>query len=631
MCGITGVYSFTEKGQKYHNYINDATCKLYLRGPDSSGIYQHNNLSLGHVRLSIIDVSDIASQPFSDITGRYTIIFNGEFYNFKEHRLYLEQKGYILRSQSDTEVLLYLYIEDGPNFISKLNGFFAFAIYDKLDESLFMARDRSGIKPILFYKDNDVFIFASEMKSLLAFPLIRKIDTISLFTYLQLNYIPAPHSIFEGINKLEPGCSITIKNNSFKKEHYYKVPYDKNEIAKASSYEDSCSKLKSLLDDSVKLRLISDVPLGAFLSGGIDSSVIVALASRHTQHLNTFSIGFKDEPLFDETYYARLVSKKFNTNHTEFKLTNNDLLAHLYDVLDYIDEPFADSSALAVYILSMQTKKHVTVALSGDGADEIFGGYNKHYAEYNFQKNPILMRFLAGTEPLLRMFPQSRNSALLNRFRQLHRMALGAKMSAKNRYWHWCRYADEIQSQNLLISEINHENYDQRKSDLLKYIDNEIPDLNDILYADVNMVLPYDMLTKVDLMSMANSLEVRVPFLDYRIVNFAFGLPASYKIDGNNRKRILKDTFKNELPDELYTRKKHGFEVPLLKWFNNELKSLITNDLLEDNFIKQQGLFSIVEIRKLKNQVFSDNPHDATARVWALIVFQYWWKKYCCQ
>ena len=628
MCGITGIFSFTEEGKNFHNYISQATCKLNLRGPDSSGIYQHNNLSFGHARLSIIDVSDIASQPFTDITDRYTIVFNGEFYNFKEHKSYLEKKGYKFRSQSDTEVLLYLYIEEGPQFISKLNGFFAFAIYDKLNESLFIGRDRFGIKPLYFFKNKDVFIFASEMKSLLAFPLSRKIDEISLFTYLQLNYIPAPFSIFEGINKLEPGHTLSIKGESFKIEQYYQIPHKENIITNKKSYEDSCGELKTLLDESVKLRLISDVPLGAFLSGGIDSSVIVALASKHTQHLNTFSIGFKDEPLFDETYFARLVSKKLKTNHTEFKLTNNDLLQHLFDVLDYIDEPFADSSALAVYILSMQTKKHVTVALSGDGADEIFGGYNKHYAEYRYQKNPLLMKLLAGTEPLLRIIPQSRNSALLNKFRQIHRLALGAKMSAKNRYWHWCRYADEIQSQNLLKSKVNLSQYDLRKSNLLKYINNENLDLNDILYSDMQLVLPNDMLTKVDLMSMANSLEVRVPFLDYNIVNFAFGLPASYKIDNKGRKKILKDAFKNELPEELYTRKKHGFEVPLLKWFNSELKSLITDNLLEDNFVRAQGIFSVDEVRKLKKQVFSKNPQDATARIWALIVFQYWWKKY---
>jgi len=628
MCGITGIYSFTEEGNKFHNYIKDATCKLNLRGPDSSGIYHHKNLSFGHARLSIIDVSDIASQPFTDITGRYTIVFNGEFYNFKEHKKYLEDKGYSFRSHSDTEVLLYLYIEEGEQFVSKLNGFFAFAIYDNLEESLFIGRDRYGIKPLYFYKDKDVFIFASEMKSLLAFHLPKKIDNISLFTYLQLNYIPAPHTIFEGINKLEPGHTITIKGEKIREEKYYQIPYEKNKISKTKTYDDSCDELKTLLDDSVKLRLISDVPLGAFLSGGIDSSVVVALASRHTQHLNTFSIGYKDEPLFDETYFARLVSKKFNTNHTEFKLTNNDLLEHLFDVLDYIDEPFADSSALAVYILSKHTKKHVTVALSGDGADELFGGYNKHYAEYQYQRNPFLMQILGGAEPLLRTIPQSRNSALLNKFRQTHRLALGAKMSAKNRYWRWCGYANENQSQNLLNSCINKAQYDLRKSSLLKYIDNKNLDINDILFTDVQLVLPYDMLTKVDLMSMANSLEIRVPFLDYRIVNFAFSLPSSFKIDSKGRKKILRDAFREELPEELYTRKKHGFEVPLLKWFNSELKSLIINDLLEDGFIQEQGIFSVDEVRKLKKQIFSNNPQDATARIWALIVFQYWWKKY---
>jgi len=629
MCGISGIFSFTAEGQKFHSQIENSVKKLHLRGPDSSGIFHHSNVSLGHARLSIIDVSDMASQPFTDATGRYTIVFNGEFFNFSEHKKYLLSKGYSFRSQSDTEVLLYLYIEDGPQFIHKLNGFFVFAIYDKQQDSLFIARDRFGIKPFYYFKNEEVFAFASEMKSLLAFPIKRQIDHTSLFTYLQLNYIPAPQTIFENVYKLEPGHSITVNKDTFHKEKYYQLPYYKKDILKFKSYEDACCELKDLLDDSVRLRLISDVPLGAFLSGGIDSSVVVALASRHTKHLNTFSIGYKDEPLFDETPYANLVAKKFNTNHTVFKLTNNDLFEHLFDVLDYIDEPFADSSALAVHILSKHTRKHVTVALSGDGADEMFAGYNKHYAEFKYLNNPNLMRFLAAMEPVLRSMPQSRNSAILNKFRQMHRMSLGAKMPARNRYWQWCRYADETGAQNLLSSFTDKSQYETRKSQCLAFIDDKNTDINDVLYTDMHLVLPNDMLTKVDLMSMANSLEVRVPFLDYRVVEFAFGLPSSFKIDSSGRKKILRDAFKNELPDELYNRKKHGFEVPLLKWFNSELKSLINDDLLEDNFIREQGLFNSDGIRMLKKQVFSNNPQDATARIWGLIVFQYWWKKYC--
>lgn len=607
--------------------MDKAISSLKLRGPDASGKYAHNRVSLGHARLSVIDITDAASQPFNDASGRYTIVFNGEIFNFKELRRYLETKGYTFRSQSDTEVLLLLYLHEGPGFVHKLNGFFVFAIYDNVEESLFLCRDRYGIKPLYFYRNENIFVFASEMKALLAYPLERNIDNNALFFYLQLNYIPAPHTIFKNISKLEPGHAVYLSKNSFKQEKYYNlnaVKCTEEEI----SYKDASDKLANLLDDAVKIRMISDVPLGAFLSGGIDSSVIVALASRHTDKLNTFSIGFKDEPLFDETYYANLVSKKFNTCHTVYKLTNNDLFAHLYDVLDYTDEPFADSSALAVYILSKYTRKHVTVALSGDGADEIFGGYNKHYAEFIYQQHPWLWKLLSFSEPLLRNLPQSRNSALLNKFRQLHRMAKGAQMNAKDRYWHWCRYADEKTVQELLSLSCNLHEYNTDKQYYLSQIDNNKAQMNDIFSADVKLVLPNDMLTKVDLMSMANSLEVRVPFLDYRMVEFVMGLPSHFKIDKNGRKKILRDTFRNELPHELYTRKKHGFEVPLLKWFNTELRYLITDDLLNSRFVKDQNIFNGAEIEKLKKQVFSNKPGDATARMWALIVFQYWYKKY---
>ncbi|OQA00886.1 MAG: Asparagine synthetase (glutamine-hydrolyzing) 1 [Bacteroidetes bacterium ADurb.Bin408] len=627
MCGITGVYFFSKAAEKYHLYVGNAISNLNLRGPDASGKYIHNRVALGHARLSVIDVTEAAAQPFTDASGRYTIVFNGEIFNYKELRLYLEAKGIKFRSQSDTEVLLSLYILEGKNFVHKLNGFFAFAIYDNIEETLCLGRDRFGIKPLYYYHDSDVFVFASEMKALLSYPLAKNIDNNALFFYLQLNYIPAPHSIFKSIRKLEPGHAIYISANSFKTEKYYDLDIDKPSD-KILSYGDASKKLAALLDDAVKLRMISDVPLGAFLSGGIDSSVVVALASRHANNLNTFSIGFKDEPLFDETYYANLVSKKFNTSHTVYKLTNQDLFEHLYDVLDYTDEPFADSSALAVYILSKYTRKHVTVALSGDGADEVFGGYNKHYAEFIYQQYPFLWKMLSFSEPLLRSLPQSRNSALLNKFRQLHRMAKGAQMNAKDRYWHWCRYADEKMVQEMMKISCNPDEYNVGKQYYLGQIDNNNGEMNDIFFTDVKFVLPNDMLVKVDMMSMANSLEVRVPFLDYRIVEFVMSLPSDYKIDKSGRKKILRDAFRDELPPELYTRKKHGFEVPLLKWFNTELRSLITDDLLNDQFIKDQNLFDLIEINKLKQQVFSNKPGDATARIWALIVFQYWYKKY---
>ena len=627
MCGITGIYAFTEQGNSFISKTSNAVNAIIKRGPDSNGVFFHNNVGLGHVRLSIIDVSEAASQPFIDKTGRFVIVFNGEIFNFKELREKLTQKGISFRTQSDTEVLLNLYITEGAAFLNKLNGFFAFAIYDRKENSLFIARDRLGIKPLLIYNDEDKLIFASEMKALLAYGISKEIDTESLYSYLQLNYIPAPYSIFKNVAKLQPGSYLEIKHNTIKKSIYYEIPYLATNNYTNLSYDTAQKELINLMNQSIQKRLIADVPLGAFLSGGIDSSVIVAIASQYVDQLNTFSIGYKDEPLFDETIYAELVAKKYNTNHTTFKLSNNDLYENLFKVLDYTDEPFADSSALAVNILSMHTRKHVKVALSGDGADELFAGYNKHAAEFKIRKGGMLLNLIKWSNPLFNQLPQSRNNKFANINRQIVRFGKGMHFNEKNRYWRWCAYADESEIDKLLLSQINKNNYLQRKNEILKHICRN-GSFNEVLSTDMKLVLQNDMLVKVDMMSMENALEVRVPFLDYQVVDFAFTLPVDYKIRSNYRKCIVQDAFRNYLPSELYQRPKHGFEVPLLKWFQNELKSLITDDLLNDNFIDQQQIFEVSEVKKLKQKVFSNNPGDAVAQVWGLIVFQYWWKKY---
>ena len=627
MCGITGIYSFTEQGNNFISKTSNAVNAIIKRGPDSNGVFFHNNVGLGHVRLSIIDVSDAASQPFIDKTGRFVIVFNGEIFNFKELREKLTQKGISFRTQSDTEVLLNLYITEGTAFLSKLNGFFAFAIYDRKEESLFIARDRIGIKPLLIYNDENTLIFASEMKALLAFDIPKEIDNESLYSYLQLNYIPAPYCIFKNVAKLQPGSYLEIKNNTIKKSIYYEISYLASNNYSKLSYESAQKELVNLMNQSVQKRLIADVPLGAFLSGGIDSSVIVAIASQYIDQLNTYSIGYKDEPLFDETAYAEMVAKKYNTNHTTFKLSNNDLYENLYKVLDYTDEPYADSSALALNILSMHTRKHVKVALSGDGADELFAGYNKHAAEFKIRKGGMLLNLIKWSNPLFNKLPQSRNNKFANINRQIVRFGKGMHLNEKNRYWRWCAYADESEIDRLLLFQINKNNYLQRKNEILKHITPN-GSFNEVLYTDMKLVLQNDMLVKVDMMSMENALEVRVPFLDYNVVDFAFTLPVDFKIRSNYRKCIVQDAFRSYIPPELYQRPKHGFEVPLLKWFQSELKSLITDDLLNDNFIDQQQIFEVSEVKKLKQKVFSNNPSDAVAQVWGLIVFQYWWKKY---
>lgn len=632
MCGITGIYAFNEVGRINMINLSAATNKLSSRGPNQQGSFIEQFVGLGHCRLSILDLSENGRQPMYDDEERYVIIFNGEIYNFQIIKKELEEIGHTFRSGTDTEVLLKLFIDKGADCLHDLQGFFAFAIYDKEKKTLFLARDRMGIKPLYFYQDDDKFLFASELKSIIAYGIKKELDYDSLYHYFQLNYIPAPHSIFKNVKKVMPGHLIKIENSTVTHEQYYKIPYDKDRIKDSGqNYLQQQKKLKELLHTSVKKRLVADVPIGTFLSGGIDSSIISSIASKYTSHLNTFSIGFKDEPFFDETRYAHLVAKKLKTEHTTYSLSNQDLLKHLYDILDYIDEPFADSSAILVYILSKNTKSKATVALSGDGADEMFSGYNKHSAFYKARHGGVIYNAVNSLYPLWKALPKSRNSTLTNKIRQLERFAKGLQLQGNERYWAWARLGDETEIRGLLhkniIEKISSSNTRNR---IAGYFDH-IPDnyeINDILYADMQLVLPNDMLTKVDLMSMANGLEVRVPFLDHDLVEFAFQLPESSKIDKGMKKKILQDTFKDDLPPELYNRPKKGFEVPLLKWFRNELRSLIQDDLLEDSFIHEQKVFDPEAIKKLKVKLYSGNPGDVHTRIWALIVFQYWWKKY---
>jgi asparagine synthase (glutamine-hydrolysing) len=624
MCGITGVVVLNKKGEQALSKINASVNALIKRGPDGKGVFIHENTALGHRRLAIIDKSDAASQPFTDPSGRYTIIFNGEFFNYRECREELTQKGMRLISHSDTEVLLRLFIERGPACLEKINGFFSFAVYDNQTRELFLTRDRYGIKPLLIYQDENIFAFASEMKALFAYDIPRELDKTSLFTYLQLNYIPSPASILKSVSKMEPGHYLTIRNGEVQVNCYYKIPYQEM-IIPIPDYEKAKKKIFNLLETSVGNRLISDVPLGCFLSGGIDSSIITALAAKNTEHLKTFSIGYKDEPLYDETRYAKLLAKQFNTDHTVFSIGNEDLFENLYQVLDYMDEPFADSSALAVYILSKKTRKHVTVSLSGDGADELFGGYNKHTAEIKIRNQSALTALTTFTKPLWSRLPKSRNSAFGNKIRQLKKYNKGASLTPQERYWLWAGYADETTASQLLQTKYTESTYRNRKSSILKNLN---ADFNSVLLTDMNLILQSDMLAKVDSMSMANGLEVRVPFLDFNLVNYAFALPAKYKTSEKGSKLILKDTFRSLLPKEIMERRKHGFEVPLLKWFKTDLKTLITENLLSKKFIDEQGIFNYNAVHHLLEELFSVNPDDAVARVWGLIVFQYWWKKY---
>lgn len=628
MCGIAGGYFFQTKNIDQSTFEN-ALNTLSKRGPDATGIYENQQVLLGHKRLSIIDTSEGANQPFFDDRNQYVIVFNGEIFNYaqlKKDKLshYTER----FKTSSDSEVLLYLLIEYGSDCLNWLTGFFAFSFYNIQTGEMLLARDRYGKKPMVLYQDEQQLLFASELKAIMPLMPKKEMDTTSVALYFQLNYLPPTQSILKNVRKLQPGHFITIKNQEVTENSYYTLALHPQTYTQYT-YCEACEQLVQLMSKSVEERMISDVPLGAFLSGGIDSSVVVALASQFTSRLNTFSIGYKDNPLFDETKYANLVAKKYQTEHQVFYLTEKDYKEELYSILDYLDEPFADSSCIPTYILCKKTKAFVTVALSGDGGDEVFAGYNKHKAEYVIRKNK-LMGLMAGLgSPLWKLLPQNKNTKTGNYVRQLAKLGEGAMLSKGDRHIRWSSILGQTEVQSLFS-----DSFKQKiQQDAIHKINQQYAslihtdDFNEVLLTDMNLVLPGDMLHKVDMMSMANSLEIRSPFLDAKVVDFAFGLPASYKIDNQLKKKIVQDAFRNHLPPELYNRPKQGFEIPLLEWFRNDLNDYIFNDLLEKKFIEAQQIFSYEKITSLKQKLHSNNPGYVQATLWALIVFQHWYKQ----
>ncbi len=627
MCGITGIFAFNQIGKFNLINLSRATSSMTHRGPDDESVFLDENVGLGHRRLSILDTSLAARQPMKDPTGRFVITFNGEIYNFRQLKAELEAKGETFFSEGDTEVLLRLFAHEGPACLNRLNGFFALGIFDRQENILYLARDRFGIKPLLFYQDEDKLIFASELKTILQFGIEKKLDLVSLFTYLQLNYLPAPHSMLQRIQKLMPGHYLEVRKKQVKTVRYYQP-----ELSQILYSENPVDQFRELLADSVRHRLVSDVPLGTFLSGGLDSSVISLLASREIKDLPTFTIGFPGNKFYDESHYAEKMAKHIGTRHHSFPITELDLFDQLFQMLDLLDEPFADSSALPVYILSRKTKQQVKVVLAGDGADELLGGYNKYLALIKSGRNSWQNHLISALGPVWDRLPESRHRKTLNFIRQIKRYNQSLRLDERERYWFLLSLFREETATYLLhnqaLEKLDFDGFGRRKREILSQLKSSGNTLNDYLMADQHTVLTNDMLTKVDLMSMAAGLEVRVPFLDHRLVEMVNSLPVGFKIRGEKRKWILREAFGNDLPTDILNRKKHGFEVPLLKWFRGELKTLIFDDLLSQNTIDAQGIFDFESLQPLKNKLLSANPGDTPARLWGLIVFQWWWRKY---
>ncbi|NIO49829.1 MAG: asparagine synthase (glutamine-hydrolyzing) [Candidatus Aminicenantes bacterium] len=641
MCGICGKINIEGKEIR-RELIARMNSTLYYRGPDDEGIYINDpskgadrtlpSVGLGHKRLSIIDLSKAGRQPMSNEDGSIQMVFNGEIYNFKSLKKELEQNGHHFTSRTDCEVLIHLYEKEGIECIKRLNGMFAFALWDSKNQALFLCRDRLGIKPLFYSWDGKSLSFASEIKSILCDPEVSKnIDWDALNLYLTLNYISAPYTIFKEIKKLEPGCYIIVRKEGFEIKEYWDIEKGaesrENKGKNIGTYK---KNLYDLLEDAVRIRLIADVPLGAFLSGGIDSSIIVGLMSRVSDSpINTYSIGYKDIPLFDETEYAREVAKLNQTHHHEIVLSAKDVLNTIPEVLTYLDEPFADSSAIPQYIVSRETKKHVKVALSGDGGDELFAGYRMYSGEYWYSLYKLFPRVLRTKliEPLLNSLPDSRDKYLLEHIRRLKKFVIGAKGRFEDRVFAWNEiFSRELREKIMNKKKIELEkiNPDLGKEMLIKKLSSFDDDnINKMLYMDLKISLPNDMLSKVDWMSMKNSLEVRVPFLDHRLVEYVFQIHGNLKLKGKKGKYILLETFKNILPQLVLKKPKWGFEVPISRWLKSELRFLI-NEYLSKKKIEKQGIFNFKPIEKLTDDLLQDRS-DTSWHLWNLIVFQTWY------
>ncbi len=619
MCGIAGIIAIHENGRRSFGQLPGALKTLAKRGPDHEGLFENEHVALGHRRLSILDLSMEASQPMHSSNGRYVIIFNGEIFNYKELKSQLVKDGFAFTTGSDTEVLLNLYIAHGAECINQLNGFFSFCIYDKEEKKGIIVRDRYGIKPLVYYQQDYSIFFASELKALVSMGIPKLLNQDVLPYYFSLGYIPAPNSIYKNVFKLEPGNYIEFKVGAGTEvKKYYDLPFRTVPDASNINYEEAKAHLRKLISDAVKIRLVADVPVGAFLSGGVDSSIICAAASEHTSKLHTFSIGFSGNSYIDEGKYAKMVAEHLGTTHTLFDLDEDEMLNDLENVLNYLDEPFADSSSIAVYALSKLTSEKVKVSLSGDGGDELFAGYRKHKAEWMIRHQAGKRRLGRMLAPIVKNVAGSRENSAGDLLRKIRKFSEIASKGPQGRYLHLASFVPSDELDWLHIGKFN--------NNLRIRISERGNDLSDFLWNDIKLVLSNDMLHKVDMMSMANSLEVRVPLLDYRIVDYVNGLPDSFKIDKNRAKKLLWDCYSDKLPAEIYERRKMGFEVPMEKWLRGRMQPMLA-DLTSSNKMNHQLIdLSYIEklLRGLNNKGEISN---LGFRLWSILVFQYWFLK----
>jgi asparagine synthase (glutamine-hydrolysing) len=645
MCGIVGYLNLNGAPLDPSHRTIDSMCRVIEhRGPDEKGMTVTGPVALGMTRLSIIDLAT-GQQPILNEDKTIWIVFNGEIYNFQELQPQLRKKGHKLATNSDTEVIVHLYEEYGVDCLQYLEGMFAFALWDQNKQRLFLARDRMGEKPLHWAIFDGQFVFGSEIKGLLDHPAAkRELNPVALRQYLALEYVPAPETMFQGIHKLKPAHYMIVENGQVSIKNYWRP-----EIAPSPIGEDEAvERFLHLLHRTVKLTMISDVPLGVFLSGGIDSSGVAAVAAQHSpQPLKTFSIGFAD-PSYDETQYARMVANHIGADHSVVEFSPHLALSTMEELLNYIDEPLADASILPTFFLSKMTKRNVTVALSGDGGDELFGGYptyQAHQLAAVWMKLPQFLRH-GVLNPLINSLPVSLNNLSFDF--KARRFISAAEETPFVRHLRWMgsiplhqhRYllhqeiiesAAQISGQNdgdtAYSTELNRPEELRMLSHLDYFANPSNQDVADaMMRLDLSSYLPEDLLVKSDRASMAASLEVRIPFLSYPMVEFALSLPSSLKVRGSLTKYLPKKALAPLLPAKILQRQKKGFGIPVAKWINADFR-VMADELLNEGYLVKQGIFNQSYITKLLLE-HRGGVADRRKELWTLIMFQRWWQKF---
>ena len=623
MCGIVGFVN--NSGNAVERGVLEAMNGAILhRGPDEDGFFVHENVGLAMRRLAIIDLKS-GQQPIFTPDRTKCIVFNGEIYNYQELREGLIARGHNLKTKSDTEAVLHLYDEYGPDCLQHLRGMFAIGIWDDVEKTLFLARDRVGKKPMLYsHQSNGDLIFGSEFQALLKHPSVsREVDYNAIDSYLSYICVPAPQTAFKAIRKLEPGHWLRWKAGEIETRRYWLPDFSKK--IKISE-EEAIEETTRILRESTKLRMISEVPLGAFLSGGVDSSAIVALmAQESSTPVKTFSIGFEDED-FSELKYAKKVAEHVGAEYNEF-IVRPDATEILPTLVDHYGEPYADSSALPTYYVSRETRQHVTVALNGDGGDESFAGYERYMAMQVaelYRKVPLRKLLF---EPFVNALPSSEKKK--TRIRDAQRFLISANMDRPLRYFHWMSsikaaakkslYSDEFRSK---IKDASSDKYFDRWLD----VSNGLGTIDAMLLADQMTYLPNDLLVKVDIASMANSLEARSPFLDHKLIEFAASLPENLKVNRYRTKYLLKKVASRLVPAEVIYRKKMGFGVPISRWFRGSLRPFISEHLMSGQF-KKRRLFQEGSVDRYLNEHL-EGTHDHSFQLWSLLMLELWFQRF---